>query len=95
MTQAEEESRNRSAKVIKPGGPFLGMVVFHFLIAVCKISNSVIHLFSASSGKVMSAKVSGVGSLPSLPIFDVSCCCIQTLDFFSFLFPTLFDWLKV
>ncbi|KAK2515916.1 Ell2 [Columba livia] len=24
MTQAEEESRNRSAKVIKPGGPFLG-----------------------------------------------------------------------
>ncbi|NWX16507.1 ELL2 factor, partial [Aegotheles bennettii] len=24
MTQAEQESRNRSAKVIKPGGPFLG-----------------------------------------------------------------------
>ncbi|KGL77611.1 RNA polymerase II elongation factor ELL2, partial [Tinamus guttatus] len=24
MTQAEEESRNRSAKVIKPGGPFVG-----------------------------------------------------------------------
>ncbi|XP_040397053.1 RNA polymerase II elongation factor ELL2 isoform X1 [Cygnus olor] len=24
MTQAEEESRNRSAKVIKPGGPYLG-----------------------------------------------------------------------
>ncbi|XP_014818048.1 PREDICTED: RNA polymerase II elongation factor ELL2 [Calidris pugnax] len=24
LTQAEEESRNRSAKVIKPGGPFLG-----------------------------------------------------------------------
>ncbi|NXW84383.1 ELL2 factor, partial [Alopecoenas beccarii] len=24
MTQAEEESRNRSAKVVKPGGPFLG-----------------------------------------------------------------------
>ncbi|NXS47398.1 ELL2 factor, partial [Balaeniceps rex] len=34
MTQAEEESRNRSAKVIKPGGPFLGMVVFHFLLDV-------------------------------------------------------------
>lgn len=95
MTQAEEESRNRSAKVIKPGGPFLGMVVFHFLIAVCKISNSVIHLFSASSEKVVSAEVSGVGSLPSLGRFDVSCCCIQTLDFFSFLFPILFDWLKV
>ncbi|XP_065717293.1 RNA polymerase II elongation factor ELL2 isoform X2 [Patagioenas fasciata] len=27
MTQAEEESRNRSAKVIKPGGPFLGKKV--------------------------------------------------------------------
>ncbi|NXK19957.1 ELL2 factor, partial [Arenaria interpres] len=27
LTQAEEESRNRSAKVIKPGGPFLGKKV--------------------------------------------------------------------
>uniref|UniRef100_A0A8B9YYJ0 Elongation factor for RNA polymerase II 2 n=1 Tax=Buteo japonicus TaxID=224669 RepID=A0A8B9YYJ0_9AVES len=27
MTQAEEESRNRSAKFIKPGGPFVGTVV--------------------------------------------------------------------
>ncbi|NWR58482.1 ELL2 factor, partial [Bucorvus abyssinicus] len=27
MTQAEEESRNRSAKVVKPGGPFLGRKV--------------------------------------------------------------------
>ncbi|NXS69012.1 ELL2 factor, partial [Pandion haliaetus] len=40
MTQAEEESRNRSAKVIKPGGPFVGTVVFHFLLDVCKFLNS-------------------------------------------------------
>lgn len=25
MTQAEEESRNRSTKVIKPGGPYVGL----------------------------------------------------------------------
>lgn len=65
MTQAEEESRNRSAKVIKPGGPFLGMVVFHFLLDVCKLSNAVIHLFSVFLGKVVCSEVSGVGSLPS------------------------------
>lgn len=38
MTQAELESRNRSAKFIKPGGPYLGMVVFRFLLDVCKFS---------------------------------------------------------
>lgn len=46
MTQAEEELRNRSAKVIKPGGPFVGMVVFNFLRDVCKFSNSVIGLLA-------------------------------------------------
>lgn len=43
MTQAEEESRNRSAKFIKPGGPFVGTVVFNFLLDICKffkLSNS-------------------------------------------------------
>jgi len=64
MTQAEEESRNRSTKVIKPGGPFLGMVVFNFLLDVCKFSNSVIHLFSIFLVKVLCSEISGVGSLP-------------------------------
>lgn len=45
MTQAEEELRNRSAKVIKPGGPYLGMVVFPFLLDICKLSKSVIGPF--------------------------------------------------
>lgn len=30
MTQAEEESRNRSTKVIKPGGPYVGLYRYRF-----------------------------------------------------------------
>lgn len=32
MAQAEEETRSRSARFIKPGAPVLGMVVFPFLL---------------------------------------------------------------
>lgn len=38
MTQAEEESRNRSTKVIKPGGPYVGLYRYlsssHSLIGI-------------------------------------------------------------
>nr|XP_020016713.1 RNA polymerase II elongation factor ELL2-like [Castor canadensis] len=33
MTQAEEESRNRSTKVIKPGGPYVGL--YRYLSPSC------------------------------------------------------------